>query len=75
MVSRTYGELRTQMIAAIALWQPRDASANRFEPRRQLSAAPIDRRLVVGRGLDSHQRFDRVDEPARVGPAKLLKVV
>ncbi len=55
-------ELRAQMVAAVALRQPRHASADRLEARRQLSAAAIDRRLVgPSRRLDARQRLDGLE--------------
>ena len=68
-------ELSAQVIAAFTLRERRHHSADRAEARRQLGTAAIDRRLVVGRRLDPHQRLDRLDEPVGVGAAEVLKVV
>jgi hypothetical protein len=53
--SRTYMELRAQVIAAFTLRERCHRAADRAEARRQLGTAAIDRRLVVGRRLDPYQ--------------------
>src|SRR5262249_31752046 len=47
--------------------QPGHAAADRLQARRQLRAAPIDRRLVRRRRLEPHERVDSVEEPLTLG--------
>ena len=68
-------EFGEQMVAAIGACQPRHAPANRFEPRRQLGPAAIDRSLVSCRRLEADQRLDCVEQPVPFGPAEIEEMV
>jgi hypothetical protein len=70
---RAAAKLRQQMVATLGAGQARDAPADRLEPRRQLGAAPVHRRLVRGRRLEAHERFRRLDEPAALGAAEIAE--
>jgi len=63
------------MVTAIRARQTRDTAANRFEPPRELSAAPVDRRLVVGRRFEGDERLDRLEQPRALAAAEIPEVV
>src|SRR5438552_2526709 len=69
LLSVRAAELSHQMIAAIRPREPRDAAADRLEPRGELAAAAIDRCLVGRRRFEADQRFDRRDEPRALAAA------
>ena len=74
-VTTSGSEFGEQMIAAIGPREPRDAAADRLEPRAQLAAAAIDRRLV-GRGrFEGRERLDRREQPCALAAAVFLEVV
>ena len=65
-------ELGPQVVAGLFPGQPGDGPPDRLQALLQLSAATIDRRLVVGRRLQARQRQRGLDGPlaARLAPSE-----
>ncbi len=68
-LARAAAEGRSQVSAGGRRLDAGDLAAKTFQPRGQFSTAAIDRRRIVTRRFDCHERLDELEQPFVVGEA------